>query len=437
MIERIRDPLNLAFFVLVGIASAAWLFTNHLRIGPAAPDRDQLVVEFEESPGIAPGFPVTYLGVQIGLTGESRLVADRDRGQGLVEIDIGIDPAQDVPDNVRAIVRRRSAVGEPYLDLSVPEGTAASTSSLDDGDRIPLERSDLPPSYEALFRRIQEVLDHVDTDDLNTVLQETAIALDGRTDDVRQTVDSLASVTQNLAANDALIEAFVAEATTTSAILADAAPQLGEGLDDLSALVAALGQSRGDVAALIDRTPGLAARSAALVQASRPAVECLLPEVAALVTAFDVEVGRQIAAAVASAPGVPPIIENVTDDRPAGPFVRLLGVEALGEPQGLLFPEPLTPPVPPAVQRCPRGAVAADGSAAAPVLVSGPGGSAGSGGSGSGGSSSGAAASSTSVLAQQSHAMPDTGTSTPWSAPAGLLLLAAAVTLRTRLHRRP
>lgn len=429
MIERIRDPLNLLTFLLVGLGAAAWLFTNHLRIGPAAPERDELVVEFEQSPGIAPGFPVTFLGVQIGLTGESRLVADEARGQGLVEIDIGIDPAQDVPDNVRAAVRRRSAVGEPYLDLWVPDDVVASTTALADGDRIPLERSDLPPSYEALFRTVEDVLSHIDTDDLNTLMRETAIGLDGRAQDVRETVDNLASVTANLADNAELLDTFVAEITTTTGILADASPQLEAGTDDLTLLVAALSQSRADIAALIDRTPPLLGRGTGVLQASRPAIECLLPEVATLVGAFDEEVGRQIAAAVATAPGVPPIIDSVTDDRPAGPFVRLLGVEALGEPAGLLFDEPLPPPVPPPIQRCPRGAVAADGSAVgSPVLV----GSGGSGGPRPSTSGTTAAGAGTVMAAQVTTAMPVTG-SAPLAPLVGLAaMLAAGLLVRTR-----
>lgn len=426
MIERIRDPLNLLTFLLVGLGAAAWLFTNHLRIGPAAPERDELVVEFEQSPGIAPGFPVTYLGVQIGLTGESRLVADEVRGQGLVEIDIGIDPGQDVPDNVRAAVRRRSAVGEPYLDLWLPDGVTASTAALADGDRIPLERSDLPPSYEALFRTVEDVLSHIDTDDLNILMRETAIGLDGRAQDVRETVDNLASATANLADNAELLDTFVAEITTTTGILADASPQLEAGTDDLTLLVAALSQSRADIAALIDRTPALLGRGTGVLQASRPAIECLLPEVATLVGAFDEEVGRQIAAAVATAPGVPPIIDSVTDDRPAGPFVRLLGVEALGAPAGLLFDEPLPPPVPPPIERCPRGAVAADGSAVGPpVLV-------GAGAARPATSGTTATGAGTVLAAQVTTAMPVTGSAHLAPLVGLAAMLAAGLLTRTR-----
>jgi phospholipid/cholesterol/gamma-HCH transport system substrate-binding protein len=363
MIQRLRDPVNLGFFVLVAIAVTVWLFVNHVRVGPAAPRMNEIRVEFEESPGIGPGFPVTYLGIGIGKAGGSAVGKAEAEGVGIVVIDIQIDPALEVPDNVQATVRRRSAVGEPYLDLHLPEGEAASSTFLQDGDTIHWSRTVLPPTYEALFERVEEVLAYVDTDDLNTLLHETALGLGGRAETVRLMLDDLESIGANFAGNVDLLDDFFARITQTTRIFASRSGQLTSGFDDLVAISAAIRDAREDLLALIDDTAPLQRRTTQLLREVDPAVSCLLPPLSSIAHGLDDDVAEDLRRAIAVSPRLLPIIAALRSERGSGTWIRANVPFSFDSGAELAFDEPLERPTAPPIRSCPAGSAGSAGAA--------------------------------------------------------------------------
>jgi phospholipid/cholesterol/gamma-HCH transport system substrate-binding protein len=114
-----RIAVNLAAFGLLFAVLAVWAVRNVLHLQLI--DKPYTVVaEFERSPGLRRDVEVAYLGTRIGTIGSVSLQP------GHVEVTLRIDRGVELPADVTAAVRRKSAVGEPYVDLA----PAASSSSV-------------------------------------------------------------------------------------------------------------------------------------------------------------------------------------------------------------------------------------------------------------------------------------------------------------------
>ena len=112
MISR-RVVINLVAFALLFAVLAVWAVTNVVQLDQI--ERPYTIVaEFESSPGLQPNVEATYLGVSIGS------VEAVDLAEGHVRVAIDVDRGVEIPEGVSAAVRRKSAVGEPYVALDPP-----------------------------------------------------------------------------------------------------------------------------------------------------------------------------------------------------------------------------------------------------------------------------------------------------------------------------
>jgi phospholipid/cholesterol/gamma-HCH transport system substrate-binding protein len=94
-----------------------------------------VTVRMPSAGGLYTGADVTYRGVQVGT------VTDLDLRPGDVDVTLGIEAGQHIPDNGSAHVKELSALGEQYLDLQPARGTGPDLHA---GSVIPADRVVLP-----------------------------------------------------------------------------------------------------------------------------------------------------------------------------------------------------------------------------------------------------------------------------------------------------
>ena len=89
-------------------------------------DTYTVTADFATSPGLHGDLEVTHLGVRVGEVGSVRLRGDH------VAVSLKLDRDARVPADVGARVLRKSAIGEPYIDLTAPasSSTARTTAKL-------------------------------------------------------------------------------------------------------------------------------------------------------------------------------------------------------------------------------------------------------------------------------------------------------------------
>lgn len=225
-----RVKINLAVFAVLATVTIVWSFTSLFSID--ALDKPYTVTaEFESSPGLAPGFEVTYLGTSIGS------VKSVDLAEGMSVIELKIDNDVELPAAVDAAARRKSAIGEPYVDLQPRAGTdTESGPRLEDGDVIPIERTTVPVSYADLFRSVDDLVDTIDPEQLEIMLHEIATALDGRGDELRTLVVAGRDLTDDLVVHADEIDRFITDIGDMARVAADHRDSIEASLDGLEAI---------------------------------------------------------------------------------------------------------------------------------------------------------------------------------------------------------
>lgn len=347
-----RIYLNLATFVVLTTAAIAWSTVSFLHLD-LIEDPRIVTAEFERSPGLRAGYEVTYLGHSVGRIRGVALVP------GMSEVRLAIDEDADLPSALVAVARRRSAIGEPYVDLAPAPGTDGRGSSrLADGDRIPVTMTSSPLQYGDLFRSLGTLVDTIDADALRVVVDELATAVDGRGDDIRRVVTGTEELTTTLSENGDEIERLIGGVAEITDVLATNRDALGSGIDRLASLTRTLEQAQPSVEALINEGPTTVALLNAIIGAADQSVICTIDGAAALDVILDAEAVASLAGLLQRSAAFADVIDLVQDERD-GVF-RLMVSPSGGNPPTVEFASPAPFPGTPTVPGCPAHDVLLD-----------------------------------------------------------------------------
>lgn len=348
-----RVYVNVAAFVVLATGTILWSVVNFLHLDVV--ERPYLVVaEFDQSPGLRSGYEVTYLGHAIGRIRDVRLVP------GMSEVELAIDRDVEIPADLTAAARRRSAIGEPYVDLSPASGTDPDRGSrLIGGDRIPLSRTSSPLQYGDLFRTLDTLVETIDAAALRVVTEELAAAVDGRGDELRAIVSGTADLTSTLSENGDAIEDLVDGVADIADVLATNRDSLGSGIERLAELTEVLEAARPSVEVVIDEGPSTLAIMNAIVDAADHAVICTIDGTAALDAVLDAEALRSLRGLLERSAPFADVIRLVQDPRDG--IFRLFVSPSGGEPPTVEYAEKRPFPTTPELEGCPQHEVSVAG----------------------------------------------------------------------------
>ncbi|MGV9774268.1 MCE family protein [Streptosporangium sp. NPDC003464] len=348
---RNRIWINLGFFVVLGVVMTVWAFTSIIKLDVI--ERPYRInAEFLSSPGLVRGFDVAYLGVRIGRIDDVALAPGR--------IVVGLSINRDVrlPQGVTAEVRRKSAIGEPYVEIS-PPGAGAGGGTLAAGATIPLARTSVPLDYRKLFDGVGKLLNAVPPEDARTIVHELATGLNGRTTSIREIVDNAHGLTATLADNTDLLDDLSVELTRLTGTLAGRREKLSQGVTDLAGVTRSIRESRRQLYAALDHGPGFFRQVDDLLNTARPGLSCAL-------TAAGMNPGvvftprnrAHVNHLLRTVPTAQALLADVVDRRADGAYGRTTFV--LSVPGGprvpLEYRGPLPPPKVQGLRSCPKGA---------------------------------------------------------------------------------
>jgi phospholipid/cholesterol/gamma-HCH transport system substrate-binding protein len=355
-----RIVYNLAFFGVIGLALAVWAATSVISFDFV--DRPYSVTaQFDTSPGLSPRFEVTYLGQRIGAISKVEL------GKKLVTATMKLDRDRKVPRAVDAAVRRKSAVGEPYVDLQPSAHTDPDRGPrLAGGDRIPLARTSTPLAYSDLFKAVDQLVAAVDPGDLRTLVHELAVGVDGRGDSLRQLFVGVDQITGDLADNAQLLDSTIADLTTLTHTVATHSGAVASSIDNLAALAQTLRTSESDVAALLEKGPTLGGTLAKLVTGSGADLGCTVDALGVVASKLDRKTVDALNHVIAKSPKFLFVLSGLLTEK------GLKGRLAInvGPTGPLVYPKPLAPPVVPKLRTCAEATAAGGGEAGVPASAS-------------------------------------------------------------------
>ncbi len=276
-----RVWVNIAVFAALGIVLGWWTVTNVLHLD-AVEHPYAVHAQFATSPGLSPHFEVTYLGQRVGTISGVHL--DGDRVDVVMQIDHGVV----LPAAVDAAVRRKSAVGEPYIDMSPTPGTNPNAGArLTKGATIGLDHTSTPLEYSELFKAAANLVRAVNPNDLQTLVHELATAVQGRGDSIRELLASTSKLSVDLSQHSELVDQLVTDLGQVASTLADHRDALGQSIDNVDAIAGALAQSQQDFADLVARGPTFTSTLADIVANSKSSLGCVLDGFGTIGAALD------------------------------------------------------------------------------------------------------------------------------------------------------
>ncbi|GGO80702.1 MlaD family protein [Nonomuraea cavernae] len=350
-----RIYLNLGFFVLLGVVMTVWAFSTIIKVD-AITRPYRVSAEFGSSPGLMRGFDVAYLGVRVGRIGEVRLAT------GKIVVGLDIDREIRLPKGSTAEVRRKSAIGEPYVELS-PPATGVTGASLAAGDVIPLSSTSVPLDYRKLFEGVGRLLNAVPPRDAKTITHELAVALDGRSGSIRSVIDDAHDLTGTLADNAETLDELSVQLTQLTHTLAGRKDKLASGITDLSTVTGSLRASRADLNAFLDQGPGVFGRLDQALKRARPGLSCLLTA-AGLPhkPAFSAQTERNTHRMLSVVPTALTLADDISDKRGDTVYGKVAFVFSVpGGPQPAEeYEYTVGPPTVPRLRACPDRAPVAD-----------------------------------------------------------------------------
>jgi phospholipid/cholesterol/gamma-HCH transport system substrate-binding protein len=343
-----RLTINLAAFGVLAAVMLVWAFNNVVRFDFI--DRPyHITVEFESSPGLHPNFEVDYLGLRIGKIDSVKLEKDK------VVVRLDIDRGVTIPQGVTAAAARKSAVGEPVVELT-PGAGRADAPAMKPGTVIPVSQTSVPPKYGDLFGAVIDSLKAINPEDAKVLTHELAEGWSGREESLRQIINGGDDLSRTFADNTELLDGLTRDLGRITTVLNRNRGSLGAGIDNLAALTAALSQVRGQIAELRDRGPDLLSTVNGLLDKTEGDFGCTVDMLGNWgVGTYNPRYLQDLNKTLAKAPQLKNVLDNVIGIDQGKPVLNVVFQVTLNTPATLEYKYPLPQPAVNKVPTCPGG----------------------------------------------------------------------------------
>lgn len=240
---RLWSPVTVVVLVVAFVAAVVAVTVKESPI--------RVTAELDDSAGLFVGNDVGIRGVKVGEVTEIR-----PQGK-VVEVELEIEPGTEVPASAGAVVVSRSVATDRYVELTPAD---AGGPRMEDGARIPLDRTRTPVEFDEVVASLGEFSDGLLGKDgegraFRAFLAESAGALGGRGKDMNRTirgfaaaaevlsshrgdltgtVEELDALTTLLATNRDVVDQFITSVSDTTDLFADERENFGRSLTSLS-----------------------------------------------------------------------------------------------------------------------------------------------------------------------------------------------------------
>lgn len=278
---NLRTVINVLAVLAVGASALVWAAMGLANVRLFGDDPVTVEAVVARAAGALPGAEVTYLGQSVGTVQRSQFV---DEG---VLITMEVDLPDEVAAVLRADVRQKSALGEPYVDLGPAEEPAGAqqVSALSaprlvppadhDDSRIPAERTSVPAELGQLLSDADALLGDLDPKALGDLIDGSA-AIVGNEEDIRRILRSGATVAETIAGRSAEIDALLANSAQVSETLNAASADVDGALSSFAQLGTVLAGRTAQLESILRQGSVLSREGSQLLADTRPFVDGIL-----------------------------------------------------------------------------------------------------------------------------------------------------------------
>ena len=234
-------------------------------------DAITLTAVFRDATGLRAGDDVRVAGVRVGRVTDTRIGQGEERGMAVVTLTVAKD--QVLHDDVTASIDYLNLMGQRYVALDRPDRDA-NAEPLEDGARIPLERTRAALDLTAMFNAFQPIFDLLQPGDINQLATNIVQVLQGQGPTLEHLLDQTAELTDGLVDREATLARVV---DNVNLVLETAQSHRGEItrlISGLGSLTTGLARDRDRIATSLDSIARLSRTTADLVtEAGDPLVD--------------------------------------------------------------------------------------------------------------------------------------------------------------------
>ncbi len=262
----LRVGTNVVAFILFGVGIVTLALATFAS-GLFLDDTYDVSVVIPDAGGVLPRQEVTVMGRAVGTVSNAELV------DGGVRLRFAVQPQFHVPDTARVRIIRRSPIGEQAVELTpVP---ADGWTAAERGSEIAVDEAVEPTTVQTLLDNTVELFEQVSPENTATIIHELAVALDGRTDIIKELNDSSLDLGQTILDGQDEFRRLLDTSEPLLTTLDDHADDLVDLFDSGGDLAEVLAENRPNVEELLRTAPSLLDEATQLVVDVRPDVQCL------------------------------------------------------------------------------------------------------------------------------------------------------------------
>jgi phospholipid/cholesterol/gamma-HCH transport system substrate-binding protein len=260
--------IQLMVFLLITVVGVAFVGARYAQIDKLLFDEDYTVsASFAESGGIFSGAEVTYRGQPVGTVGDLTLLPDG------VEVNLEINKKTKVPNDLLAVVANRSAIGEQYVDL---QPRRDGGPYLQDHSKIERRDTAIPIDTTELLLNLDQLVNSVDKDSLQTTVRELGEALKGKGADLQKIIDSSGKLIDDADANVLQTIKLINDGDTVLATQVASGDAIKTWAKNLALLSDTLVSSDANLRTVIDQGSAASTQITGLIQDNRADIAVLL-----------------------------------------------------------------------------------------------------------------------------------------------------------------
>jgi phospholipid/cholesterol/gamma-HCH transport system substrate-binding protein len=173
-----------------------------------------------------------------------------------------------LPTGTTAAINFDTPLGEDFVQLQPPADLLAAGPNLANGAAIPEIDTATAPSVEDAFGALGALLNGGGIDQLQTVIDQTNLALDGNQRNIRSLLESLNATVTSFAQNTPSIDDALEAMASLSKVLDQGRGTISQGIAALGPAAAVLGKENTDLSGLLVQLDRLSAVSNQIIASS-------------------------------------------------------------------------------------------------------------------------------------------------------------------------
>lgn len=270
--KRARVRLNLIFFGLLFLVLLVEATRALITVGQIT-NPYTLNAVFSDANGVVAHDEVDYLGVPYGEVSS----VSRDPGAAGAIVHMAMTKGHQIPMGSVAHLDLKSTLGEQYVNFQPPAGyTGTSGPYYPKGYTVPVGNTTTPVQFSELLKSASTLLQAIPADQLQSLVSQLAVALQGTADSLRSLVQSGDRLSGALVTKTQAIDDLITNSTKLVHVVTQHRSSLDQSLVDLTQVAATLQAIQPTADHLLDTANPLFQTVANLVAAAQGNLDCTL-----------------------------------------------------------------------------------------------------------------------------------------------------------------